>query len=223
MQRAEHPPRSSLLARLRRHWLILLLAATCILVELALVGAERGVWGSTRWRVLAYLNGGFWAGLVRAGWEGNFALQPITMFFSHPLLHAGFAHLATNVIALLALGAAVRMRAGQTGLAVVLLAACLGGGAAFAAVGPLGQPMVGVSAGLFGLAAALMVWQARASRKAGRRMWDMVGLATGLMLANLVSAWAVNWQLAWEAHVGGFVAGGLAAMAISLGWDRRRA
>ncbi len=217
MQRACPEPRSPHLARLRRHWLVLALAVVCVLVELALVGAERGLWGSTRWRVLAYLNGGFWAGLVRAGWEGNFALQPATMFLSHAVLHAGFAHLATNVIALLALGAAVRARAGQAGLALVLVAAVLGGGAAFAAIGPLGQPMVGMSAALFGLAGALMVWQARAGRRAGRAPWDMLGLATALMVANLLSAWAVSWQMAWEAHLGGFVAGALAAVAIRSG------
>jgi rhomboid protease GluP len=217
MPRTAPEPRSPHLVRLRRHWLVLALAAVCVLVEVLLAGAERGVWGGPRWRVLAYLNGGFWAGLVRAGWEGNYALQPVTMFLSHAALHAGFAHLATNVVALLALGAVVRARAGQAGLALVFLASVLGGGAAFAAFGPLGQPMVGVSAALFGLAGALMVWQARASWQAGRRPWDMLGLAAALMAANLLSAWAVNWQMAWEAHAGGFVAGGLAALAFRAG------
>jgi membrane associated rhomboid family serine protease len=105
----------------------------------------------------------------------------------------------------------------RPGLALVFLASVLGGGAAFAAFGPLGQPMVGVSAALFGLAGALMVWQARASWQAGRRPWDMLGLAAALMAANLLSAWAVNWQMAWEAHAGGFVAGGLAALAFRAG------
>lgn len=214
MQRIHPKPGSPHVARMRRHWLVLALAAACILIELALSGAERGLWGSARWRLLSYLNGGFWAGLLRAGWEGNYPLQPVAMFFSHAFLHAGFMHLATNVIALLGLAAAVRARAGQGALALVLAAAALGGGLAFAIFGPLGQPMVGASGAIFGLAGALMVWQAQADRRDGRGPWSMLGLAAALMALNLLSAWLVGWQMAWEAHAGGFVAGALAAVVV---------
>jgi rhomboid protease GluP len=218
---AEGPPArpAPALARLRRHWLALGLAALCLLVEALLLGAERGLWGSTRWRLLAYLNGGFWAGLVRAGWDGNYALQPAAMFLSHPLLHAGFSHLATNVIALVALGAMMRNRVGQAGLALVLAASVLGGAAAFAAFGPLGQPMVGISGGLFGLAGALLVWVGRDAWQRGLWPWDALGLAAALMALNLLSAWAVGWQMAWEAHLGGFLAG--AATGAALGAQAR--
>lgn len=213
------PSRPPLGARLRRHWLVLALAVACLLVELVLAGAERGLWGSPRWRVLAYVNGGFWAGLLRAGWEGNFTAQPVTMFLSHPFLHAGLSHLAMNVVALLGLGASVRARlgpgwAGSSGMAVLLAASTLGGGIGFAALGPLSQPMVGASGALFGLTGALLCWQGRADRAAGRGLWASLGLAAALMALNLVSAWMVNWQMAWEAHVGGFAGGALAALAI---------
>lgn len=220
MRAATPPPRTPVLARLRRHWLVLALATACVLAEVLLAGAERGLWGGPRWRVLAYLNGGFWAGLVRAGWEGNFALQPFTMFLSHPLLHAGFAHLATNVIVLLALGAAVRARVGQAGLALVLGVSVLGAGLVFAVFGPLGQPMVGASGALFGLAGALLAWQAQADRRAGRVPWSMLGLAAALMALNALSAWLVGWQMAWEAHAGGFVAGALAGVVVRAGTAR---
>ena len=216
MQRAAPPTRSTPAARLRRHGLVLALALACVAVELVLAGADRGLWGSARWRLLSYLNGGFWAGLVRAGWEGNYALQPVVMFVSHAFLHTGSMHLVTNVIVLLGLGAAVRVRAGQVGLALVLAAAALGGGLAFAFFGPLGQPMVGASGAIFGLAGALMVWQAQADRHDGRTPWGMLGLAAALMALNLLSAWLVGWQMAWEAHAGGFLAGALVALAIPL-------
>jgi membrane associated rhomboid family serine protease len=202
------------MAALRRHGLVLALAGLCLAVELILAGAERGLWGSVRWRVLAYLNGGFWAGLVRADWEGNYALQPVVMFLSHAVLHAGVTHLATNLIALLALGAAARARVGQAGLAGLLVVSALGGGLAFAALGPLGQPMVGASGVLFGLAGALIVWRAAEVRRAGGLPWDYLALGVALMALNVLSAWAVGWQMAWEGHLGGFIAGGLAALAI---------
>ncbi len=218
MTRAPSPARTPVTARLRRHWLVLALALLCISVELALIGAERGLWGSARWRMMAYLNGGFWAGLVRAGWEGNYALQPVTMFVSHALLHAGFTHLATNVIALIGLGAAVRVRMGQAGLVLVLAASTLGGGLAFAAFGPLGQPMVGASGALFGVAGALLVLIAEGERQTGQPRTGIAVLALALMALNVLSAWLVGWQMAWEAHAGGFAAGALAAFA----WSARR-
>ena len=214
MRPGTHPLRTPAAARLRRHWLVLAVAVVCIAAEILLVGAERGFWGSPRWRSLAYLNGGFWAGLVRAGWEGNFALQPLTMLFTHAVLHAGFMHLAMNMIVLLTLGAAVRARTGQAQLALVLVVSILGGGLAFALFGPLGQPMVGMSGALFGLAGALLIWQARAEWRAARLPVGILVLAAALMALNLLSAWLVNWQMAWEAHLGGFVAGGLGALGI---------
>lgn len=214
MRRRLPPAPSSVPDMVRRHWLTLALAALVSAVEIALAGAERGFWGSPRWRVLAYLNGGFWAGLIRDGWTGNFVLQPASMFLTHPLLHAGLSHLATNVVALVALGALVRARAGQRGLALILGASVLGGAAAFAAFGPLGQPMVGASGALFGLAGALLVWPAQTGWRAGTVPWDMLGLALALLALNLLAAWLANWQLAWEAHVGGFMAGALAGWAM---------
>ncbi|MGM0661858.1 MAG: rhomboid family intramembrane serine protease, partial [Pseudomonadota bacterium] len=95
-----------------RHAVLLGIVGVCILVEAILQGADFGLWGSSRWRGLAYQNGGFWRGLL-GSWRPNYAGQPALMFASYGFLHGGFFHLAVNMITLASLGPPVIERVGQ--------------------------------------------------------------------------------------------------------------
>ncbi len=107
---------------------IWILAALCALPELVLLGADWGLWGSARWRPMAYQYGAFWAGLLY-GWRPNYAGQPVTMFASYGWLHAGPGHLLGNLGALIWLGPEILTRFGTRGF-IALWAVCLLGGAA---------------------------------------------------------------------------------------------
>ena len=87
------------------------LLALCTLPELVLLGADHGLWGSTRWRGLAYGWGGFWPGLLR-GWIPNYPGQRWGMFLSYGVLHAGPLHLVTNMVTLVSLGRPIVARVG---------------------------------------------------------------------------------------------------------------
>jgi membrane associated rhomboid family serine protease len=195
---------------------ILLLA--CVIPELVLQGADLGLWGSARWRPLAYQNGAFWAGLLR-GWTPNYAAQPATMFATYGFLHAGALHMVVNMMTLISLGLPIVARIGQRRFALLYAVSLLGGGIGFALLTASRQPMVGASGALFGLVGAWIVWgmmQAwRAStgslgrlRVLGR---DLLWPATILVLLNLAMLWISGGLLAWETHLGGFVAGALLA------------
>lgn len=201
-----HPRISAARAWARAHAGLLAVLLACTAVELALQGADLGLWGSPRWRALAYQNGGFWIGLL-GDWQPNYAAQPLAMFATYGFLHAGAAHLAVNMITLASLGAAVAGRAGQRGFLVLYALSVLGGAAGFALLSQAVQPMVGASGALFGLAGALVAWDWRDRRAGGETLWPVLRALALLGLLNLVMYWALDGRLAWETHLGGFLAG----------------
>jgi len=211
-----HTPLSARRAFLASHVVLITILVVCVLLEAALQGAEFSLWGSTRWRGLAYQNGGFWRGLL-GNWQPNYAAQPAVMFASYGFLHGGFVHLLVNMITLASLGRLVIERVGQWRFAVIYALSLLGGAAGFAALSSAVQPMVGASGALFGLVGALTSWEYTARRLAREGMGPVlrvIGLLIGL---NIVMYWAMGGNLAWETHLGGFLAGWAAGW-----WVRER-
>jgi membrane associated rhomboid family serine protease len=186
-------------------------ATLCVIPELMLLGADWGVWGTARWRPLAYTQGAFWAGLLY-GWTPNYPLQPVTMFVSYAWLHAGPGHLAGNMLALMWLGPQVAARRGNGGLLLLWCVSALGGGAAFGLLTSSPAPMVGASGALFGLAAEWVVTEVKATDGARSRALRSASLVTLLIVLNIVVWFLQGGRLAWEAHLGGFIAGLMLAM-----------
>ena len=214
------PARAPLRPGLRRQYrvLIWLICLTC-LPELILLMADAGLIGLPRWRILAYQYGAFWAGLLY-GWQPNYATQPALMFVTYAFLHTGPMHLLGNMLGLGWLGARIIGRWGPWWFGTVYLASMLGGAAGFGALTQSPAPMIGASGAIFGLAAAWMVGEGQDRRHAGQTRWARLGLALGpalgliLVLAgfNLITWLMQNGQLAWETHLGGFLAGGAVAL-----------
>lgn len=189
------------------------LIALCVCVEGVLFAADAGMLGSPRWRGLAYQYGGFWAGLL-ADWRPNFPAQPATMFLTHAFLHGDLGHLAGNMVTLGVLGAQLRPWTGAGGFALIYAAAVLGGALGFAALNQSPFPMVGASGGLFGLAGALLTWDWQDRRRRGAPAWQVLAIVAGLVALNLGMWVWLEGVLAWEAHLGGFLAGAAVAMAM---------
>lgn len=176
-----------------------------------------GLWGSARWRQLAYQNGAFWAGLLH-GWRPNYTAQPVVMFASYGWLHAGPGHLIGNLGVLVWLGRPKCWR-----------------GSARWGFPPSGGPACGWGRGLwpahlkprpdgrrfgalFGLAGAWLVEEVRRTHGLRARL-----LRGGLLLVARglnAAAWALQGgHLAWETHLGGMTAG----MAFAGLWRGRNA
>lgn len=186
------------------------LIALCVAVELTLMAADAGLIGTTRWRGLAYQYGAFWPGLL-SDWRPNYAAQPATMFVSHAFLHGDFWHLAGNMATLFVLGVQLREWTSPGGFLVVYAGAAFGGALCFALLNQSPFPMVGASGALFGLAGALVTWEALERRRAGDRMWPMIRIVLILVALNVGMFIWLEGVLAWEAHLGGFLAGALVA------------
>lgn len=192
---------------------IIVLILLCVGIEAALNLADAGLVGPARLRRLAYEYGGFWPGLL-SDWSPNYPAQPWVMFLTYGFLHGGFAHLAVNMITLWSMGGAVLDRVGGRGFLLLYLAALLGGGAGYALLAPGLTPMVGASGALFGLAGGLLAWTYVDRFTFHERLWPVARAALLLLALNVVLWWAMDGHLAWETHLGGFVAGWIAAMLI---------
>lgn len=198
--------------------LIGLIGLIC-LPELVLFLADTGIIGTLRWRSLAYQYGAFWTGLLY-GWKANYGTQPLLMFITYGFLHTGPGHLIGNMLGLGWLGKRVIDRWGAGRFIWLYLTAMLGGAAGFGVLAQNPAPMVGASGALFGLMAAWMVgeWQdrRRSGQAAGQSHWAALKPALGLTLAligfNLITWVLQSGALAWETHLGGFLAGGLVAL-----------
>lgn len=153
-----------------------------------------------------------------------FAAAP---FLTHALLHANFPHLLINGAFLLAFGSAVARQC-SCGRFLLLSACCAVGGAAFHLIFAQGSmiPMIGASGAVSGLMAAAFrlgalagpAWQALnvglIVPLQDRRLLIVCAVWLGLnavigLFVGQIGAQAV--QIAWQAHIGGFLTGLLLA------------
>lgn len=186
--------------------MLLWLIALTSLIELTLAAADYGLIGSTRWRALAYQNGAFWAGLLH-NWRPNYAAQPWVMFLSYAFLHGGMLHLLGNMLVLWGLGRVVMLRLGTGRFLALYFASAIGGALCFGVLSNSPQPMVGASGALFGLLGAWQYWRYALRRQRGQSLWPVWQAVLGLVLLNLLMWVALRGLVAWETHLGGFLAG----------------
>lgn len=153
---------------------------------------------------------------------------------THAFLHGDLAHLAVNSVAMLAFGSAVAWRFGPIRF-LVFFAVCAAAGAAAHLAVHVGElsPVIGASAAISGQMAAAMRFMFQNGgplsgfRRDGRAAFSVPALPFVAALRNrqvigfLVAWFAANLifglgggallgeggSIAWEAHIGGFLAG----------------
>lgn len=185
----------------------------CVAIEGALTLGDLGLPGVPDLRGRVYENGAFWPGLLR-DWQANYPGQAGAMFLTYAFLHGGLVHLAINMVTLWSLGLAALGRVGPWRFLVIYVGATLGGAAVFGLLSRTGQPMVGASGALFGLAGALLawMWEDQPTLRAALRL---AGRAVLILLAlNVALHFLLAGQLAWQAHLGGFLVGWVLGIAL---------
>jgi membrane associated rhomboid family serine protease len=162
-------------------------------------------------------------------YSGQFHLDAFsfTAPFTHSLLHGSWAHLAINMVWLAAFGSPLANRLGVPRFVIFWLVTALAGAAAHWAVHPFGQaPLIGASGVISGMMGAATRFGFRVDRRGDRpafagpplgiaecfrsrtvvtflAIWMVVNAVTGYFGLGAGSEMAI----AWEAHIGGFVAG----------------
>ncbi len=174
--------------------------------ELVLQAADLGIVGDGMLRYRVYVTGAFRASLFH-GAEPLFALQPITMFVSHALLHGGLLHLAMNAAILLGLGRMIGVRYGDGTVLPLFLLSAIAGGLAFALINESDIPMVGASGAVFGFLGVWTAWDWYRHRAYGISPRPVAMRALGLLLINAIFYFGFDGMIAWEAHIGGYLAG----------------
>jgi membrane associated rhomboid family serine protease len=147
---------------------------------------------------------GSWVGVAAGDWW-----QPLTSMFTHvELLHIGF-----NMLALWILGPQLEMVLGRLRFTALYLLSGLVGSAAVYLLSAEATPSLGASGAIFGLMAALLVF----AHKVGADMsqlWIWVGINAALTFFGA--------NISWQAHVGGFLGGGLLALVLAYAPRERR-
>ncbi|GAB4273760.1 MAG: rhomboid family intramembrane serine protease [Pararhodobacter sp.] len=178
----------------------------CALLETAFTLLELPPFSNPLLRNAAMIRGAFWPGLLR-DWEPIFPGQHLTMFVTHAFLHGSFLHMLFNMLMLLHLGREAVLRLGQRGFLLVYLICAIAGGAAFGLLAPSDAPMVGASGAVFGLFGTAVYWDFQRRIQVGASLRPVFNTVIGLVIMNLVLFVLAGGMLAWQAHLGGFLAG----------------
>lgn len=141
-------------------------------------------------------------------------LQPYAVFHADAyyrlitsgFLHVSLLHIAANMLALAIVGPPLERLIGRWRFAALYLLSLLGGAATVYAFGNPAQPVVGASGAVFGLFAACLVMV--------RRLGLDLQWLIGIIVLNFVFTFSVA-DVSKLGHLGGFIAGGLAALAIA--------
>lgn len=194
------------------YWLLGLIAV-CVVIELVLRLSDLGLIGSERLRALAYEYAGFWPGLLD-DWRPNYSSQPYLMFATYAFLHGGLVHLIVNMITLWSLGTLVIGRVRLRGFALLYIGALIGGAIGYSLLSTDPRPMVGASGALFGLIGGVLAWLYVDRYTYSEGLLPVLQAVVMLIILNLVLWWAMDGQLAWETHLGGFITGWIVALLI---------
>ena len=129
-------------------------------------------------------------------------------------LHAGLLHLGFNMFALYFLGFLLEPAIGPWRFVAVYFVSLLGGAFGALLLDPL-ELTVGASGAVFGLMAAGFI----VARNRG--LDDLASQIGFFVIINLVFTFSIS-NISIGGHIGGLIAGGLAAMAIAVGERRGR-
>lgn len=189
--------------------------ALCVVLELFALAAQLTNFGPQVRNVMIAL-GGFWPDALSGG-RVLYPGQSLLMFATSVVLHGGLLHLFMNMVGLMWLGPMVYARAGRRAFLLIIGISALGSGFAYAGLSHSGAPMVGASGVLFGLAGVLGVWELRDRLAMGSGVRLLLRQAFVLFVLNVAFAFLAAGVVAWQAHLGGLLAGALYGI---MSWQR---
>lgn len=166
---------------------------------------------------------------IPAFYSGQIAIDFYPVFgpVTYSLLHGSVAHLLVNMIWLAAFGSPLANRLGASRFVLFWIVTSIAAAALHFVIYPTSQaPLIGASGAISGMMGAAARFGFRVDRSAGKPAFDgpVLPIGTVLRMRNTVAFLAV-WmvinvvtgvvglvpgeasQIAWEAHIGGFVVG----------------
>jgi membrane associated rhomboid family serine protease len=152
-------------------------------------------------------------GFIPAFFSGHATFTPLAALtpLTHMFLHGSWLHLAMNSIMLLAFGSGIeKWMGGKNMLILFFISGLFGIVTHFALNHDSIYPVVGASGGLSGLFAAALI-MINQQQGGVHKIWPFIVLWIGISVLFGFMGSPDGGQIAWAAHVGGFL-GGFAAM-----------
>ncbi|MEM7506672.1 MAG: rhomboid family intramembrane serine protease [Pseudomonadota bacterium] len=200
------------------HPILWVLSGLMLAVHLAQVAAVEGWLGRAFLPFSIYDRFGFFTEYFDAALQG--AAVPAQFwwsFISHGFVHGSWLHLGMNTAIFLAIGHGIVRAGGIRVLLIVFFAAVVAGAAFHGLISTHAGVLIGASGGVFGQLGMVVTWRAQMLRRHGLSRAPIWRLLMGLTAMNAILAVGFaglgGAQLAWEAHLGGFVAGWLLGVA----------
>jgi len=186
-----------------------------VAIEAVMTAADHGLAPQIFHRVWVYTMFAFFDGQFELARHG-IAIEPqlVWSLVTYAFLHGGWLHLMLNGAIFLALGHGISRSIG-IGRTVALFGVCAAAGAiVFGLLADTQWPLVGASGGVFGFLGTATAWRLRMLAALGMSTAPVWRLIAGLVAINALMALGfigIGGALAWEAHLGGFLAGWLTA------------
>jgi rhomboid protease GluP len=187
--------------------IVLWIAAICAVPEVVFTLLETPLFGLPEARRAALASLAFWPPLLTEGWEPVWRGQSAAMFVTYAFLHGGFLHLLFNMLVMLHLGRECVARLGEWGFFLLFVLSAICGAIGFLVLSSSPGPMVGASGAIFGLFGAVQFWDWQRRRAMRAPLGPFWKVMLGLVLMNVLLYAMVGNLLAWQAHLGGYVAG----------------
>ena len=119
-------------------------------------------------------------------------------------LHANAMHILLNMVSLAIVGPPVEAEVGRVRFLIIYLLSAVGGSVVFYLLAPANELGVGASGAIFGLLGSYFVI-------AKLRGWQTQSIVA-LLVVNVI--YSFTGGIAWQAHLGGLVMGGLATLGL---------
>lgn len=172
--------------------------ALCVAVQLLSLAVPR----LDKWLLL---HGALWPQLFE-GVRPMFPGQQVIMFFTYGFLHGGLLHLGMNMLALFVLARSLSQAMSGGAMVALYALSQLVAGAVQLWLSDSQLPVVGASGAIFGLAGAEIAIAARILLARGGSLRPLAGPVAQFILLNVALSLAVP-NIAWQAHLGGALAG----------------
>ena len=171
--------------------------------------SDRGWFGVLDLRGLMISYGAFWDFLFPPGAvdQALFPGQSYSMLLTHAFLHAGTIHVLMNAVIFIALGKTLAVYFGLRLVMVTMLLGALSSGVAFGLLESTAAPMVGASGVVFAFIGLWLQASRSELKRLGRPGRSTASVIMSLIVIHVLLHVFMGGQIAWQAHLGGFVAG----------------
>ena len=171
--------------------------------------SDRGWFGVLDLRSLMISYGAFWDFLFPPGTvdQALFFGQSYAMLITHAFLHAGTLHVLMNTVIFIALGKTLAVYFGLRLTLLTMLVGAISSGVMFGLLESTSVPMIGASGVVFSLIGFWLQVSRAELKRLGRPDHSIASVIISLIVIHILLHVFMGGQIAWQAHLGGFVAG----------------